>query len=116
MKRAQLRPPRPECAATWHARVFAALPAPALTVCLGLHALRWHLRRRGRSDLLGSRLGDAVLRWRAILGETDIMPLPHPSWRNSGWLKRNEWFGAEALPALRQRVEQALAGPGGRAT
>jgi len=33
-----------------------------------------------------------------------FLPLPHPSWRNSGWLKRHPWFEQELLPELRQRV------------
>ena len=31
-------------------------------------------------------------------------PLPHPSWRNSGWLDRNPWFEAELLPVLRADI------------
>jgi uracil-DNA glycosylase len=38
----------------------------------------------------------------------DVLPLPHPSWRNTGWLKRNPWFEAELLPDLRRRVGEAL--------
>jgi uracil-DNA glycosylase len=29
------------------------------------------------------------------------VPMPHPSWRNNAWLKRNPWFQTELLPALR---------------
>jgi uracil-DNA glycosylase len=36
------------------------------------------------------------------------MPLPHPSWRNSGWLKRNPWFEAQALPVLRSEVARLI--------
>jgi uracil-DNA glycosylase len=103
-------PPRPECARTWHARVFALLPRPLLLVALGRHAQAWHLRRLGRPDLLGPTLGATVANWRAILDGTGVLPLPHPSWRNSGWLKRNPWFAAEVLPVLRGRVRQAVAG------
>jgi uracil-DNA glycosylase len=38
----------------------------------------------------------------------DIIPLPHPSWRNTAWLKRNPWFEAELLPVLRTRVREVL--------
>ncbi len=31
------------------------------------------------------------------------MPLPHPSWRNTGWLNSNPWFETEILPDLRAR-------------
>ena len=37
-----------------------------------------------------------------------FFPLPHPSWRNTGWLKRNPWFAAELLPVLRARVREVL--------
>ncbi|MES2548722.1 MAG: uracil-DNA glycosylase family protein, partial [Pseudomonadota bacterium] len=37
-----------------------------------------------------------------------VFPLPHPSWRNTGWLKRHPWFEAELLPALRARVREVL--------
>jgi uracil-DNA glycosylase len=30
-----------------------------------------------------------------------VLPLPHPSWRNSGWIKKNPWFEAELLPELK---------------
>jgi uracil-DNA glycosylase len=37
-----------------------------------------------------------------------MIPLPHPSWRNTAWLKRNPWFEAELLPVLRARVKEVL--------
>jgi uracil-DNA glycosylase len=103
-------PPRRECAATWHVRLFALLPPPGLLVTLGLPALRWHLARLGRPDLAGGGLDDAVRRWRELDGEAAILPLPHPSWRNSGWIKRNPWFEAELLPVLRARVRSIMDG------
>jgi uracil-DNA glycosylase len=38
-----------------------------------------------------------------------LIPLPHPSWRSTGWMRRNPWFEADVLPALRKRVRAALA-------
>ncbi|HEY3848589.1 MAG TPA: uracil-DNA glycosylase family protein, partial [Acetobacteraceae bacterium] len=35
-------------------------------------------------------------------------PLPHPSWRTTAWERKNPWFGAEVLPALRDSVGKAL--------
>ncbi|MFT4962627.1 MAG: uracil-DNA glycosylase [Paracoccaceae bacterium] len=35
-------------------------------------------------------------------------PLPHPSWRNSGWLKKNPWFATDLLPVLRAEVQKVL--------
>ena len=37
-----------------------------------------------------------------------VLPLPHPSWRNNGWLKKNPWFEGEYLPFLRERIAAYL--------
>jgi uracil-DNA glycosylase len=34
--------------------------------------------------------------------------LPHPSWRNTGWLKRQPWFETDVLPELRRRVRELV--------
>lgn len=39
------------------------------------------------------------------------LPLPHPSWCNTGWLTRNPWFRLELLPALRERARALLQRP-----
>lgn len=101
-------PPRPECAPAWRARLLAEMPEPALTVALGAPALRWALERAGRRDLVAPTLDAAVADWRRIHAQLRVMPLPHPSWRNTGWLKRNPWFGEEVLPVLRAEVARAL--------
>ena len=49
-----------------------------------------------------------VAAWREYL--PDVLPLPHPSWRNTAWLRRNPWFEAEVVPYLRGRVRAMLAG------
>jgi uracil-DNA glycosylase len=101
-------PPRPECAATWHDRLFAALPRIDLFLCIGKHALAYHLPWARRRSLT-----ETVRDWRAIARATaprTVMALPHPSWRNNAWLARNPWFEAELLPDLRARVAAALAG------
>lgn len=92
-------PPPPICARTWHARVMAALPRVRLSVLVGGHAHKWHLGTQGR-------VTDTVRDWRRY-GPRAI-PLPHPSWRNSGWLKKNPWFAEELLPDLRARVKDCL--------
>jgi uracil-DNA glycosylase len=54
---------------------------------------------------------DTVHNWEAYAHagrEPAFLPLPHPSWRNSGWLKRNPWFEAEILPFLRGEVRRLL--------
>jgi uracil-DNA glycosylase len=93
-------PPPALCARSWRAQVMAALPDLRLTLLVGGAAQRWHL---------GTRDGvtATVARWRDHAPA--IFPLPHPSWRNTGWLKRNPWFAADLLPVLRARVAQVLA-------
>ena len=105
------KPPRRECSMNWHARVMAAMPQVELVLAIGLYAQRFHIVGNGRSNLT-----DTVLDWRAVLGDTDtgslagkgrfapVIPLPHPSWRNNVWLKRNPWFAEDLLPELRRRV------------
>ncbi|MEI4196222.1 uracil-DNA glycosylase family protein [Roseovarius sp. E0-M6] len=92
-------PPPAICRATWHDRVMSALSEVRLRVLVGGYAHRYHL---------GTRAGvtETVRAWRAHA--PGIFPLPHPSWRNTGWLKKNPWFEAEVLPALRMQVREVL--------
>jgi uracil-DNA glycosylase len=101
-------PPRRECVLTWHDRLFAAWPKPALTLAVGLHAVRYHVALRGRPDLIGPALSPLVDNWRTILDATGVMPMPHPSWRNNAWIRQRLWFTDELLPCLRQRVALIL--------
>lgn len=91
-------PPPAICARTWRDQVMATLN-PALTLLVGGHAQRWHLNTK-------AGVTATVTGWRDHAPA--IFPLPHPSWRNTGWLKRNPWFQAELLPALRDRIAQVL--------
>ncbi|MGR3323638.1 MAG: uracil-DNA glycosylase family protein [Pseudooceanicola sp.] len=98
-KGSDLPPPR-LCAATWHDQVMEALPDIRLRLLIGGHAHRWHL---------GTRVGvtETLKGWRDLPEGT--FPLPHPSWRNTAWLKKNPWFEAELIPVLRQRIAEVLA-------
>ena len=93
-------PPPPICAQTWRARVMAEL-RPDLTLLVGGHAQRWHLGAAARGGVTATVAG-----WRDHAPH--IFPLPHPSWRNTGWLRRNPWFQAELLPELRTAVAALL--------
>lgn len=98
-------PPRRECAETWRARLLAGLPDLDLILVIGLYAQHWHL---GRSP---DGLTGTVARWRTLLAEPRrprVLPLPHPSWRNGGWLRRHPWFEAELLPVLRREVARVV--------
>jgi len=95
------RPPRPECAPLWREQLLRGLPRIELTLVIGRWAQAYHLCDR-------ASLTDSVRAWRDY-GST-LIPLPHPSPRNNGWLRRHPWFEAELVPALRARVAAVLAG------
>lgn len=97
-KGADLPPPK-LCAKTWHAQVMQALPNIRLTLLVGGYAHKWHM---GGSTSVTQR----VAGWRDHA--PDLFPLPHPSWRNTGWLKKNPWFQNDLLPVLRHRVQEVL--------
>jgi uracil-DNA glycosylase len=100
-------PPRRECAQLWRPRLMAALPNLELMLLVGQYAQRWHLGNSVDRDLTRT-----VQRWREIAareGGPVMVPLPHPSWRNNAWIKRNPWFEAELLPWLRGAVRARLA-------
>lgn len=106
-------PPRRECAPAWHDQLFAALPQIELILAVGAPAQRYHLTRLGRPDLVGATLTDTVSRWADIRDAVKprLYPLPHPSWRNNGWLKANPWFERQLLPALRADLAPLLGEP-----
>jgi len=88
-------PPCRECAPLWQPRFRAALPAVRLTLLVGSYAQKFYLGK--------SNVSETVRSYRDYLPE--FFPLPHPSWRNLGWLKRNPWFAKIVIPALRRRVK-----------
>jgi uracil-DNA glycosylase len=99
-------PPRRECAKLWHGNLFAALPQLELVLAVGSCAQAWHL-----GEAAGASLQETMLGWRQHLQRTQrprVLPLPHPSWRNNGWLKDNPWFETGLLPVLRREVRALL--------
>lgn len=100
-------PPRKECASAWRKTVFEALPLqPELILLVGGYAQRWHLGKAMKPSLTETLRG-----WRSFTQgsvKPHYLPLPHPSWRNNGWLKRNPWFEAEVVPWLREKVRKLL--------
>jgi uracil-DNA glycosylase len=93
-------PPPPRCAELWRRRLLAELPNVELELLVGSYAIDWTWGRRGSMTA-------AVASWREHLPK--VIPLPHPSWRNTAWLKRNPWFEEEVTPWLRGRVAEILA-------
>ena len=94
-------PPPKLCAETWREAVLAHAGPVRLTLLIGGYAQRWHLGRAAKASVTAT-----VARWRDFAPE--VFPLPHPSWRNTAWLKRNPWFEAELLPVLRARVAEVM--------
>jgi uracil-DNA glycosylase len=98
-------PPRTECRKAWHDHLFAAMPQIELVLVIGQYAQAYHLGKDRRKSLT-----ETVGQWQSYLevprsGETPaVLPLPHPSWRNNAWLKKNPWFENELLPVLRKEV------------
>jgi uracil-DNA glycosylase len=92
-------PPPARCAALWRRRLLQTLPNVELTLVVGGYAQDWALG--------AGPMTQTVRRWREFL--PDRLPLPHPSWRNTAWLKKNPWFEDEVVPYLQGRVAGMLA-------
>jgi uracil-DNA glycosylase len=95
-------PPRRECRETWHDRVFLSMPQVELILAIGQYAQAYHLGTRRRRSVT-----ETVSNWREYFereSKPSILPLPHPSWRNSSWLKKNPWFAQDVLPLLKEKV------------
>lgn len=95
-------PPRKECAPLWHKRLLDMLPEVQLVLLVGQYAQKYYLANPGTT------LADTVRRWKQY--GPRYFPLPHPSPRNIGWLKKNSWFESETVPQLRKRIHAVLHG------
>ncbi len=93
-------PPPAICRQTWHAEVLDHVGAVRLKLVIGGYAQKYHLGVK-------SGVTETVRAWRDHLPK--LLPLPHPSWRNTAWLKKNPWFEADLLPVLRARVQEVMA-------
>ena len=91
-------PPPPICAKTWRQAAMDMLPDVQLILLVGGYAQKWHLGTKGVTE--------TVMDWRGHAPRS--FPLPHPSWRNTAWLKKNPWFEADLLPVLQNRVKEVL--------
>ncbi len=94
-------PPRPECAPLWHEQLLACMPHVSLTILIGHYAQAYYLRERKKKTLTET-----------VRNFSDYMPryavLPHPSPRNTLWLRKNDWFAREIIPELRLLVQSRL--------
>jgi uracil-DNA glycosylase len=102
-------PPRRECRETWHDQLFSLMPQIECILAIGRFAQEYHFTRGGRPLPKGLTVDETVRRWRELAGAAPtIIALPHPSWRNNAWIKRNPWFEEELVPALRAEVARTV--------
>lgn len=94
-------PPRPECAEAWHETLLAHLESVELTLLVGMYAQARYLGKDKKRTLTAT-----VAAWREY--EPKFLPLPHPSWRNLHWRRKNPWFETDIIPELRTRVHALL--------
>ena len=101
-------PPPAICAQLWRQRLMQAVwPGLKLILLIGQHSQRWHVPSMQRLSLPE----------RVALGAFPVPPpvgvtgepvtgfcLPHPSWRNTGWLKKHPQFERDSLPQIRRRL------------
>ena len=92
-------PPPTICAQKWRKGMLDTFPNIKLTLLVRNYAQKWHISTN-------SSVQKVVREWRAHLPHQ--MPLPHLSWRNTTWIKKNSWFEAEVIPALRRNLKEVL--------
>jgi uracil-DNA glycosylase len=98
-------PPRRECAPNWQPRLMQRLGAVELVLAIGMYAQHWHLGGFRKASLT-----ETVRDWRAPYEALSppVIPLPHPSWRNNGWIAREPWFERDLLPVVRAHVRRLV--------
>lgn len=103
-------PPPKICAQIWRQRVMSEImPGLRIILLVGSYAQKWHLGAGMRRTL-----SETVAAWRervadaAATGDALMMPMPHPSWRNTGWLKKHPWFEQDVVPLLQAKISAAL--------
>ncbi len=92
-------PPPPICYDTWHAQIIEHIGPPKVRLIIGTYAIKRHLGRTGA-------LSEIIADWRSFPDGTFV--LPHPSWRNTGWLKKHPTFVEEVLPVMRTAIRACL--------
>ncbi|MCX4025830.1 uracil-DNA glycosylase family protein [Endozoicomonas sp. SM1973] len=93
-------PPRPECAPTWHHQLLQLMPEIRLTLLIGQYAQQYYLQDNYKT------LTERVKNWQQCL--PSLFPLPHPSPRNTLWLRKNPWFEEKVVPSLREQVQKVF--------
>ena len=97
-------PPRADFAGRWHPQILGQLADLRLTVVIGAYAQHYYLGSDAKRTLT-----ETVAAFREYLPTR--IPLVHPSPLNFRWQKKNPWFDAEVLPALKLLTAAAIAVP-----
>ncbi|THD76960.1 uracil-DNA glycosylase family protein [Thalassobius vesicularis] len=92
-------PPPKVCGQTWHSKVMESLTNLRMIVLVGGYSQSYHMG--GRVPVT-----QRVAAWRDHAPR--VFPLPHPSWRNTAWLRRNPWFEDELVPELRTQIQRLM--------
>lgn len=82
------------------------MPQLRVKLLIGGSAQAWHLGARRKRSVT-----ETVAHWQeyaAGLSGLQEWPMPHPSWRNTAWLKKNPWFAKQLLPELRKVIQAHL--------
>ncbi|AXT59660.1 uracil-DNA glycosylase family protein [Aquimarina sp. AD10] len=90
-------PPRKECAPLWHDLLLNQMKEVKLTILVGKYAQDYYLKEKSKRTLT-----ETVKNFEEYL--PDHFVLPHPSPRNNIWQAKNEWFGKEVLPVLKEKI------------
>lgn len=97
-------PPRKECAELWHKKLLMHLPNIKLTMLIGQYAQKYYLSDSKYYN--GGTVTEIVTNWKKFAPK--YFPLPHPSPRNTLWLRKNSWFESKTIPQLRKQVRNAI--------
>ena len=95
------KPPRPECAPQWHDLILATLPENRLILLVGTYAQQQYLPETKKWPMR-----ERVERFDEFA--PGAIPLPHPSWRSTMFMRKNPWFESELLPELRALIAQRI--------
>ncbi len=95
------KPPIKECASLWHESILRFLTQIELILLVGSYAHKYYLKQK-----IKPTLDETVRSYQEYLPHFFV--LPHPSWRNTGWIKRNPWFDESLLPTLQKRIHAIL--------
>lgn len=94
-------PPTKECAPKWHNQIINQIKNPELILLIGKYAQDYYLNNKSKKTLTEN-----------VKNYLDYLPkyfvLPHPSPRNNIWQAKNKWFAEDVLPALKQKIQDAL--------